>query len=265
MSELNFPWKTGTKYVTGGDFVPSDLKPSTTLSLYKSVANPVIDVFVDTSECTTMTDMFEDADMYTIKLFDTSECTTMADMFYGCVNLVTIPRFDTSNVTSMSRLLYNCTHLYDLPMLDTSNVTNMNGLLYSTMITSFPQWDMSKVVNVTDMFYGCKCLIDVPELDWSSVTSCGSPFGSNSLSSVCNLGGFKDLGKEKSISGTTSYFLNVLPNLTHESLMNVINKLYDRKTAGYSTLSLKFGSTNLGKLSDEEKAIATNKGYTLTS
>jgi hypothetical protein len=43
-----------------------------------------------------------------------------------------------------------------------------------------------------------------------------------------------------------------------------LNGLYDRKTAGYSVLGLQLGSTHLAKLTDEEKAIATNKGWTLS-
>lgn len=265
MSELNFPWKTGMKYVTSGDFVPSDLQPATTSNMYNSAANPVIDVRVDTSSCTDMQYMFSAANMYTIDSFNTSNVTNMQHMFDGCGVLVTIPQLNTSNVTTMGYFLFYCSYVYEVPMLDTSNVINMENLIRGAKITSFPQWDMSKATSVNNMVNDCKYLIDVPELDWSSVKNCTYPFGTGNLQSVCNLGGFKDLGKEKSISGTSSYFLSVLPNLTHESLMNVINKLYDRKTAGYSTLSLKFGSTNLGKLTDEEKAIATNKGYTLTS
>ena len=49
-------------------------------------------------------------------------------------------------------------------------------------------------------------------------------------------------------------------NLTHDSLMNVINEAGD-VTSNPQTLTL--GTTNLNKLTDEEKAIATNKGWTL--
>lgn len=265
MSELNFPWKTGMKYVAGGDFIPSDLQPSTTSNMYNSAPNPVIDVKVNTSSCTDMQYMFSDAKMYAIDSFDTSNVTNMQYMFSDCDGLVTIPQLDTTNVTNMIYFLNYCKNVYEIPMLDTSNVLSMSNLLRGAKIITFPQWNMSKVTDVSNLFNDCKWLIDVPELDWGAVKTCQYPFGTANLSTVANLGGFKDLGKEKSISGTTSYFLNVVPNLTHESLMNVINKLYDRKTAGYSTLSLKFGSTNLGKLTDEEKAIATNKGYTLTS
>ena len=49
------------------------------------------------------------------------------------------------------------------------------------------------------------------------------------------------------------------PKLTHESLMSIIDHLKDTK----STLTLTIGSENLAKLTDAEKAIATEKGWTL--
>ena len=48
--------------------------------------------------------------------------------------------------------------------------------------------------------------------------------------------------------------------LTHESLMSILNAL-EAKTSG--TFALTLGTTNLAKLSDAEKAIATEKGWTL--
>ena len=50
------------------------------------------------------------------------------------------------------------------------------------------------------------------------------------------------------------------PLLTHDSLLNVINEAAD-VTANPKTLTL--GTNNLVKLTDEEKAIATSKGWTL--
>ena len=52
--------------------------------------------------------------------------------------------------------------------------------------------------------------------------------------------------------------------LTHDSLMSVLNCLkdYSEDTSG-TAHSLTLGSTNLAKLTDAEKAIATNKGWTL--
>lgn len=55
-------------------------------------------------------------------------------------------------------------------------------------------------------------------------------------------------------------------NITEEkeSLMNIINNLYDIATAGVQPQKLQLGSTNLAKLTDEEKVIATNKGWSLS-
>ena len=68
------------------------------------------------------------------------------------------------------------------------------------------------------------------------------------------LGGFKNLHVP-----VTSGFLDQCPNLTVESLMNVINNL-----STVYKLELKFGSINLSKLTAQQIAIATNKGWTLT-
>lgn len=55
-----------------------------------------------------------------------------------------------------------------------------------------------------------------------------------------------------------------LTQLEHSSLMVIINGLYDYVGAGSSgTRYIKLGDANLAKLTDEEKAIATNKGWTL--
>ena len=73
--------------------------------------------------------------------------------------------------------------------------------------------------------------------------------------SLTYLGGFKNLH-----ISVNSGFIEDCADLTVESLMNVINNL---GTAYNGTLC--FGSINLSKLTAEQKAIATNKGWTLTS
>ena len=55
-----------------------------------------------------------------------------------------------------------------------------------------------------------------------------------------------------------------MPKLTVQSLMNVINNLYDFRANGSTvTRNLTIGAYNLRKLTDEQKAVATNKGWTL--
>ena len=101
-----------------------------------------------------------------------------------------------------------------------------------------------------NMFNKCSGLTTIPLLDTSNVTNMGNMF--YKCTSLTILGGFKGL--------KTDLNLSVSNKLTHESLMNVINYAAN-VTSSRKTLTL--GSTNLDKLSIEEKAIATNKGWTL--
>ena len=65
-----------------------------------------------------------------------------------------------------------------------------------------------------------------------------------------------EIGQNLSMSACTK--------LTHESLMNIIGCLYDFVSNGETTTrTLTIGNENLSKLTDEEKAIATQKGWTL--
>ena len=85
---------------------------------------------------------------------------------------------------------------------------------------------------------------------------------------VINIGGFENLGKAY-LTNKSANYLNyglVLTNCspTHDSLMNIINNLYDIKTKGCQEQRLQLGPTNLAKLTDEEKQIAIDKGWNLS-
>ena len=51
-------------------------------------------------------------------------------------------------------------------------------------------------------------------------------------------------------------------SLTHESIINMLYSL--KNLTGGSAKSLTLGATNLAKINDTEKAIATNKNWTLS-
>ena len=64
--------------------------------------------------------------------------------------------------------------------------------------------------------------------------------------------------------GKNGFSVSGSMKLTHDSLMSIISVLQDKTTdtSGTSWVCT-LGATNLGKLTDEEKATATNKGWTL--
>jgi hypothetical protein len=119
----------------------------------------------------------------------------------------------------------------------------------------------------------CSSLTDLPALEASNVDNVQGTF--LNCSSLTNFGGLLNIGKAytNKRNNYTSYKIDLsyANNLTHESLMNVINGLYDLNltynVAGGGTLytqQLILGATNLAKLTAEEIAIATGHGWSLS-
>ena len=217
---------------------------------------------LNTSNATNMTYMFTGcAKLQNVPYFNTHNVTNMEYMFSGCTSLQSIPLLDTVNVQIMGGMFRDCSNVFEFPLLDTRNVTDMVCLfLNCNKITTIPQLDTTKVTNMIGMFYGCSSLQSIPLLECGKATLMNNFFGYFTIPTLTDLGGFKDL----KIS-ITSGFLDMLPNLTVESLMNVINNVYDLTGNGLSGQTLKFGQTNLDKLTPEQIAVATAKGWTLTA
>ena len=99
--------------------------------------------------------------------------------------------------------------------------------------------------------------------DCSDVQFIGVLFGTSDINTLTDLGGFKNL----KIDWYDNYGLYRLPNLTYQSIMNVINNLYDFPSNGDSstTRRLQIHPNAMALLSDEDKALATNKGWVLIS
>lgn len=135
-------------------------------------------------------------------------------------------------------------YIKQIPLIDTSDYTNMSYMFSSyASLTTIPLLDTNKVTNVNSMLFGCYLLT--------------------------NLGGFTNLGQAYSTTQSANYGdytlnLSSSTKLTHDSLMNVINNLYDIASKGCQPQSLQLGSTNLAKLTAEEVAIGTSKGWSIS-
>ena len=160
-----------------------------------------------------------------IQFTETSDVTTMSGMFKNCYYLKSVPLLNTSNVTNMGDMFYNCYNLISVPSFNTSNVTNMG-----------------------DMFSSCLELISVPSFDISNVTEMSSMFHECSKLETIHM---KNIGANLDIHYSTKF--------TREALLEIIGNLKTVTT----TKRLTMGATNLAKLTEEDKAIATNKGWTL--
>lgn len=116
------------------------------------------------------------------------------------------------------------------------------------------------------IFNECTSLDTVPMLDASKLMMSQGIF--RGCSSLVTLGGLKNLGMGYGTgwnANDPSLTLNLSdsPLLTHDSLMNVINNLYDIKSKGVKQQTLQLGDANKAKLTAEEIAIATNKGWNI--
>ena len=224
---------------------------------------------IDTSNVTNMGQMFYNCtNLTTIPQLNTSNVTNMNQMFNYCTNLTTIPQLNTSNVTNTAQMFYGCTHLTTIPQLNTSNVTSMSYMFGScTNLTTIPQLDTSNVTNMSYMFDSCINLTTIHRLNGEKLTVVAGTF--SNCKSLENFNGIINLGQAyltAQSANYSSYKLNLSYSnkLTQDSLMNVINNLYDIKTKGVKPQQLVLGSTNLAKLTAEEVAIATNKGWTVS-
>ena len=133
---------------------------------------------------------------------------------------------DTSNVTDMSYMFYDNQNLTTIPLIDTSNVTDM-----------------------TDMFYGCTQLTKIPSFDVSNVTTFYNMFTRCIRLTAIHMTG---INTSLDISSSTEF--------TREALVEIINNLEPTNNHSYT---LTMGSTNLAKLTNEDKKIATDKGWKL--
>ncbi len=227
---------------------------------------PLLELNPNTGDVINMAGMFGNCEnLKTIPLLDTRNVTNMAGMFSFCSNLKTIPKINTAKVTDMSTMFSVCKNLEEIPLLDTSNVTNMHEMFGNCeLLRTIPELNTVSVSSMPSMFINCSSIKDIPLLEASSVTNVWQIFDGCEL--LENLGGLKNLGQAYSTTMTAndgwySLVLSKCPLLTHDSLMNVINNLYDIKSKGVKPQTLQLGDKNKAKLTVEEIAIATNKGW----
>lgn len=182
-------------------------------------------------------------------VIDTSKGTNFEYAWYGCSSLTEFPQLDLHNGTNFFYTWRNCTSLTSFPSLDLSNGTYFVRTWYGcSNLTSFPALDLSKGTEFEYAWGDCRSLTTISQLDLSLGTDFS--YAWRNCSSLVNLGGFGAI--------KNSFSLSYSPKLTVESIMNIINQ-----AATVSGKTMTFGSTNLAKLTDEQKAVATNKGWTL--
>lgn len=187
------------------------------------------------------------------KNLNTSNAKNMSNMFLGCKSLVKVEQtetcLNTNKATNMTSMFQACDKLTTISDLYLPELQTMNSMFkYSGNLTTIGRLYVPKLTDLTEMF-------------WNNTY-------------LRNLGGWIDLGK--GYTQKTEYYapytlaLTTSTNITYESLMNVINGLYDLNltydVANGGTLyrqKLELTSTCKNRLSAEDIAIAEAKGWTV--
>ena len=244
----------------------------------------------DTSNVTNMSNMFKDCSSLTsldVSGFDTSKVTNMNNMFDGCSSLTSLDLsgFNTSKVNNMSSMFNGCSSLTSLDVsgfiaVGVMNMTNMFNGCSSLTSLDLSRFMTLMVTNMSNMFNGCSSLtsLDLSHFNTSRVTNMLNMFDKCSSLTSLDLshfnttnvkymeGMFKYCSKLSNLtlgtdwasnSNIDSFDLLSCP-LTHESAVDVINKLATRSNSPVIEFSNAVG------LYQSEIDVATNKGWSVS-
>ena len=138
--------------------------------------------------------------------------------------------------------------------------------------------DMMSIENLSYCFYQCASLTSLvlPDGFGQNATNLVNGFGACASLTTLHLPAgfgkyatnlancFRNCNALTTITGNPNFkvslSMSACSKLTHDSIMVVINGLQTVTT----TQTLTLGSTNLAKLTDDEKKVATDKGWTLS-
>lgn len=144
-------------------------------------------------------------------------------------------------------------------VLDTSQATTLQMAFCYAHFSRLPTIDLTGLTDADGTYllfaYGWEHLRTIDKIIVNENTKFKSTF--------YNCTGLANLIFEGTLAQNGLY-VNTCTNLSHDSLMSIINALkdYSNDTSGTSWV-VTLGTENLAKLTDAEKAIATQKGWTL--
>lgn len=185
------------------------------------------------------------------KNWDDSQ-TGLMNRFRNDKNLVFMPKVDTSKAENVQSMFSGCVNLIQVPLIDTSSVVHFDDMFYNcSSLTIVPQFDTTNLYSAQLMFGGCSKLVSLPLFDFTKAEQLR--YMLSACSELTDLKGFTNLAVNLDLSSSRK--------LTTESILNVINEAKDLSETGSATLTL--GNTNIAKLTEEQIAIASAKGWTI--
>lgn len=154
-----------------------------------------------------------------------------------------------------------------------SNEVNLYQMFYNANKLKEIPWliNITAKASMPNAFEGCRNLVKLNKINCEKVTNVSQ--ATAQLNSLVDFGGLENIGKAYSVTDSTNniYYtitFNSSPKITEQSLINVLNGLYDIATKGCKPQKLLLGSTELSKLTSEEGQTALSnaqaKGWTVS-
>lgn len=137
--------------------------------------------------------------------------------------------------------------------LDMSNAANLYCAFNAASTATIPTLDLGGCTSLGQTFYNMKDLTALHIVNLREDCTYDRTFSYTTAITDLTISG---------VIGKNGLSVSSCTKLTHDSLMSIINALKDYSDSG-TTYTLTLGAANLAKLTDSEKAIATEKGWTL--
>ena len=198
---------------------------------------------IDTTLTTDMSGMYQSCEsLEKVPSYNIDVCASLSDMFNYCSNLVEVGDFTTYSGTATELLsvyfmFSGCRSLVQAPNIPTKNVEDFVGMFDNcSALETVPEYNFSKANNVANIFNGCY--------------------------NLTNFGGFKNI----KIDLPDNCGLVQCWKLSYESLINIINGLYNFRANGdnITTRTIKLNYMSISKLTEDDIAMATSKGWVIT-
>lgn len=255
---------------------------------------------IDTSETTNLSYLFYfSTNLRRIPTLDTSNAENMSRMFSGCSKVTNIPLLNTSKTKNFSNMFDSCSSLEDAPLLDFSKAEELNSVFKSCYkIKSIPQEMLSSFfkpsLTYTKQFYYqgffyCYRLTELLDLDIKDGYTATNNLFTNTFDHCSSLRRVTFKTNEDSTPIVTSmsrqtidlskfvgYFNSSITAKDYagdiEWTTSASKSFYNRDSMLETIKSLpivnnctiKFKREQGQLLTEDEIAIATNKGWTVT-
>lgn len=183
-----------------------------------------------------------------------NEITDVSNFFAGCYSLRDFKYSGDFNATnSISGLFQQCTNLSGDISINAPNATSANSAFYLCKNINSITLTTAPLTIYGQIFLNATKLQSVYNLNLGETSEAQyQPFYCSNLTNITFADG-------SIINNSTSF--SSCTKLTVDSILNILNILKDLTGSTSATLTL--GATNLAKLTDEQKAIATNKNWVL--